>query len=359
MQAVSLVERPRACLVHPSEQCAAAAHDSLTIFEQVGDRRRAAFSRLLLSVEGVGAGPGFDAAAMLEAAERDFADLGDDWGQAVAGFVRMEMLAKHGHEDSARAAAEDATARFRALHDGWGLSAVLYHLGWALSRFGRDAEAVPVLREAIEVAARAGVYNTVQWATADLGLALLALGRVDEASECFARAGSVSDKVGDDAGRFLTIYGNAVVTQRQGQHVAAHLMFEDAYAGFDRLGVRLATGLALAGIAACDEEVGHLAAARDAYERLLKLGESWAEAGLVVAGLEGLARSALAHGEPASAAELLARATWLRRAYERPATTPERAAADRVGRASRSALGEERYAEAAARGVAAATAAQR
>ena len=67
MQAVSLVERPRACIVHPSEQCAAAALNSLEIFESVGDRPRAAFSRLLLAVEGVGANPRHDAAALLAA----------------------------------------------------------------------------------------------------------------------------------------------------------------------------------------------------------------------------------------------------------------------------------------------------
>ena len=102
----------------------------------------------------------------------------------------MEKLAYHGDLASVRAAAADATARFRALGDGWGLSAVLYHFGWALTRFGVPAEAVPVLQEAIDVASAAGVYNTVQWATADLGLALLALGRVDEAAACFTRAGT-------------------------------------------------------------------------------------------------------------------------------------------------------------------------
>jgi predicted ATPase len=90
MQAVSLVERPRACIVHPSEQCAAAAHNSLDIFESVGDRPRAAFSRLLLAVEGVGANARHDAAALLAQADREFAALGDQWGQAVAAFVRME-----------------------------------------------------------------------------------------------------------------------------------------------------------------------------------------------------------------------------------------------------------------------------
>jgi hypothetical protein len=94
-------------------------------------------------------------------------------GRAVAAFVRMEKLTYHADLVSVRAAAADATTRFRALNDGWGLSAVLYHYGWALTRFGAPADAVPVLQEAIDVASAAGVYNTAQWATADLGLALL------------------------------------------------------------------------------------------------------------------------------------------------------------------------------------------
>jgi len=352
MQAVSLVERPRACLVHPSEQCAAAAHDSLQVFESVGDRRRAAFSRLLLSVEGVGATPPFDAAALLADADREFTELGDDWGQAVAGFVRMETFAKHGHERNARAAAADAANRFRALGDGWGLSAVLYHLGWALSRFGHDGEAVPVLQEAIEVAGRAGVHNTVQWATADLGMALLALGRVDEAADCFARAGTVSDQVGDDAGKILATYGEAVIVQRQGEFGTARTLFQRAYDGLHELGVRLATGLALAGIAACDEQLGEVASARDGYRRLLEMGESWGEVGLIVDGLEGLARAAAAEADHVRAAELLGRAGGLREAYERPATPSESAAVAPVATAARSVLGERSYAEAIRRGAA-------
>ncbi|HXV94134.1 MAG TPA: BTAD domain-containing putative transcriptional regulator, partial [Pseudonocardia sp.] len=75
MQAVSLVERPRACIVHPSAQCAAAARDSLRVFDETGDRHRAAFSRLLLAIEGVGgvgSAPDVDAAGLLEQADQEF-----------------------------------------------------------------------------------------------------------------------------------------------------------------------------------------------------------------------------------------------------------------------------------------------
>ena len=108
MQAVSLVERPRACIVHPSAQCAAAAQESLDIFRLVGDRHRAAFSELLLGVEGIAGGDHPDADLALQHADAEFAALGDDWGQAVAAFVRMEKLTYHADLASVRAAAADA-----------------------------------------------------------------------------------------------------------------------------------------------------------------------------------------------------------------------------------------------------------
>ena len=298
LQAVSLVERPRACIVHPSAQCAAAARESLNVFQIVGDRGRAAFSELLLAVEGISGGAHPDADAALEHADSEFAALGDDWGRAVAAFVRMEKLTYHADLASVRAAAADATTRFRALDDGWGLSAVLYHFGWALTRFGVPADAVPVLQEAIDVASAAGVYNTAQWATADLGLALLGLGRVDEAATYFTRAGTARDQVGDDAGTILHTYGQAVLAATRGDHPAARTLFVRAHDGFQRLGVAVPTGLALAGIAAADEHLGDTGAALNGYQRLLEHAESSGEMGLMAAALEGLARAALTTANP-------------------------------------------------------------
>jgi tetratricopeptide (TPR) repeat protein len=291
MQAVSLVERPRACIVHPSEQCAAAAAQSMEIFESIGDRSRAAISRLLLAVEGVTADPAGEAATLLADAHREFTALGDDWGRAMVAFVEMETCTKRGDEAGATRAAEVAVRGFRELCVGWGLSAVLYHRGWGLARFGHHAEAVVVYREAIAVADQVGVHNTVQWATADLGLALLALGRVQEASACFTRAGRVADQVGDDAGKALAAYGEAVVAQRQGDHAVARPLFQQAAQAFERLGVPLATGLAVAGVAACDEQAGDAANARMGYQRLVELGRTAGEADLASAGLEGLVRT--------------------------------------------------------------------
>ncbi len=355
MQAMSLVERPRACIVHPSAQCAAAAQESLEVFEAAGDVARAAFSRLLLAVEGVGAAPRVDAAALLDRADAEFEQLADAWGRAVVAFVRMEIQLKRGDEAAARRTADHAVRLFRDLDDGWGLSAVLYHYGYGLQRFGAYADAVPLLEEAIEVAAATGVHNTVQWATADLGLALLALGRVEEASACFTRAGTVSEQVGDHAGRALAMYGDALLAVQQGDVAGARPLFDGARATFERLGVWLATGLALAGVADCDVRAGDLDRAGLEYAELLRLAETAGEVGLICLALEGSARTTV-RGEPGEAAAMLGRAAELRRRYGRPATGPEEAAVAATAAAAREALGDAEYDRArrsgAARGLA-------
>jgi predicted ATPase/DNA-binding SARP family transcriptional activator len=351
MQAVSLVERPRACIVHPSEQCAAAAEDSLRVFEAMGDRPRAALSRLLLAVEGVGANPRVRAGQLLDEADQEFAALGDPWGRAVVAFVRMEIQFKRGTETAARQAATEAVGLFRALQDGWGLSGVLYHYGYGVQRFGAYADAVPILQEAIEVAAAAGVHNTVQWATADLGLAHLALGQIDEASACFARAGAVSDQVGDHAGRVLGLYAEALRAVQDGDHARAGPLFDRARAGFERLGVWLATGLALAGLADCQLRTGDLDAARERFSELLRLADTTGEIGLLCLALEGTARVTVP-SDATAAAEMLARAAALRTRYDRPASGPEKEAALATDAAARLALGDSAHQAAVLRGAA-------
>jgi tetratricopeptide (TPR) repeat protein len=191
----------------------------------------------------------------------------------------------------------------------------------------------------------------VQWATADLGLTHLALGRVDEASACFARAGEVSDQVSDDAGKVLATYGAAIVAQQNGDHATARPLFDNADRALERLGVPLAAGQALAGVAGCDELAGDAAAAHVGYQQLVTLGEDAGEAGLIAAGLEGLARASIADNDAYQTARLLGRASWLRATYDRPPTPPEQAAASRAEASARAILGEQSYAAAARQGA--------
>ena len=207
LQAVSIVERPRGCLVHPNPRCAEAAAESLALFEELGDTWHAALSRVLLAVEGVTGAHPDRSQALLAAAEEQFDRDGDPWGPAVIGFVRMETAIKTGDVDTAVRIGRTTAVAFRQLDDAWGLSATLYHLGWGLRQFGRFGEAAPALEEAIDVARGAGLWNTAQWALADLAIEKVHLGDHDAARQLFDEAAAASREIGDGAGEVLAGYG--------------------------------------------------------------------------------------------------------------------------------------------------------
>jgi predicted ATPase/DNA-binding SARP family transcriptional activator len=330
LQAVSIVERPRACLVHPSPRCAETALESLQLFEAEGDAHRAALSKVLLAVELLnGSDPARFAQLLAEAEERFTADA-DDWGHAVIAFVRLQNYLRRGDEPRSRAMGRTASEAFRRLDDAWGLSAVLYHLGWGLKEFGRYAEAVPILEQAIAVSSSAGVFNTAQWALSDLGVALLAMGERAAATEAFDRAAVASEDVGDAAGVVLAGLGRALIAQIDGDAAAARPLFEEAARGLTRLGTPLWGGHALAGVAWCDWREGLLDDARQRYTQVHAAGTQYGEPTLVATGLEGLARAAAASGLADEAQARLIEAAEVRRAAARPAPPHEQLEIDEL-----------------------------
>jgi predicted ATPase/DNA-binding SARP family transcriptional activator len=291
LQAVSIVERPRACLVHPSPLCAETARESLSIFEARGDDSRAALSKVLLAVEGVtGAHPERSPALLAEAEEQFRADS-DEWGLGVIGFVRMETALKTGDLDTAVSVGRASAARFRQLDDYWGLSAILYHLGWGLRQFGLNDEGARDLEEAIDVAASAGLFNTVQWALADLALVQLNLGRREVARDLFDRADAASQHVGDGAGTVLAHYGHGLLALQDGDMEQAQRRFRLARDGFAALKTPVWEGWAMVTQGRCVELRGDVLAARDLYETARALGIQAGEPGLTASSLEGLART--------------------------------------------------------------------
>jgi predicted ATPase len=317
LQAVSIVERPRACLVHPSPLCADAARESLGMFDHTGDQSRAALSKVLLSVEGVTGADPERSQALLAEAEQQFRADGDDWGLGVVGFVRMETALKTGQLDAAISVGRSAAAQFRQLDDYWGLSAILYHLGWGLRQFGRNDEGAHHLEEAIDVAASAGLYNTVQWALADLALVHLNLGRIEVARELFDRADAASEHIGDGAGTVLAHYGHGLLALEAGELDEAERRFLLAREGFATLGTPVWEGWALVTLARCREIRDGRLPARELYESAHGLGRQAGEPGLTASALEGLARTWSAD-DPTRAAALEAEAAEVRERLGRP-----------------------------------------
>jgi predicted ATPase/tetratricopeptide (TPR) repeat protein len=324
LQAVSIVERPRGCLVHPSRRCAETALESLALFEELGDDWHAALSRVLLAVEGVTGAEPERSQALLAAAEEQFDRDGDPWGPAVIKFVRLETAVKTGDVDTAAGLGPAAAAAFRQLDDSWGLSASLYHFGRGLQQFGRYEEGAHALEEAIDVARGAGLWNTAQWALADLASGKVHLGDHDTARRLFDEAAAASREVGDGAGEVLAGYGYGLLAHVDGGWDQARRHYGAAVNGFIDLETPMFQGVALAALGRCHEAEGNTAAAHARYSEALDLGRRLSEPGVTASALEGLARLSLAVGDRATATARFAEAAGLRERFHRPAPPHER-----------------------------------
>lgn len=323
LQAVSLVERPRACLVHPSPRCAETARESLAIFEESGDAWHAALSRVLLAVEGVTGAGRAESDRLLDQAEATFSTQGDTWGSAVIGFVRMETALKCGDVDTAVQIGRTTSALFRDLDDAWGWSATLYHLGWGLRQSGRYDDAARTLEQAIDVAASAGLWNTVQWALADLGITKVHMGDRDGAADLFDRAAAASLEVGDGAGEILAEFGFGLLAHVRQDWQDARRHYQNALTGFHGLRTPVMVGSAQLGMARCDEAAKDYERAWRGYEAAAALGREASEAAVTAAALEGLGRLAASRGDDHAAAALFEEARALRAEAHRPAPPHE------------------------------------
>jgi predicted ATPase/DNA-binding SARP family transcriptional activator len=332
LQALSLVERPRACLVHPSPQCGKTAAESLELFLEEGDAHRAALSRVLLAVELLDGTQPDRFRALLGEAEEQFSAEVDEWGLAVIAYVRLQNFIRRGDEARSRAMGRTAVDAFRRLDDAWGLSAVLYHLGWGLKEFGRYAEAVPVLEQAIETGTSAGLFNLAQWALSDLAVALLALDQREAATAALDRAAAASQEVGDEAGVVLADLVRGTMAQMDGDALGARPLFEGAVTGLARLKTPLWEGHARTGTAWCDWQEGLLDEATMKYVQVRDSGERLGEPTLVASGLEGLARVAASRGDTSGVVALLHQAAAVRQHAARPAPPHEHKELDGLAR---------------------------
>jgi predicted ATPase/DNA-binding SARP family transcriptional activator len=350
LQAVAMVERPGACVVHPDPVCARAARESMSLFDAAGHQVGAALSRLLVAVEGAATEPVDDALEMIAQSEATLADAGHDWGMALADFVRMEVLMRDADADEAIAAGRRATARFHHVGDRWGVSAVLSHLGPNLRRTGRVPAAVEIFEESLRIAREVGLWNTVQYVAADLGLTYLMLGRDDDAERCFAEADRVAGRHGLPTGHVLAHVGRGHSTRRAGDLARARRHFDDAIRLSEGLGSPALTAAALSGLGYLEQTDGRLRHADEAHRRVLTLGRSAGAAAVVAAGLEGQAGVAVAEGDGERAGELLGAAGELRARHGVPPSGLERPDVDRIADATRRLLGADAFAAALARG---------
>jgi len=339
LQALAVAGRPGACIVHPNPACAGAAGQSRELFAELGDAFRAALSDTLLAVEAIGSDDPAEAFTVLAEAEREFTRDGDAWCAALADFVRLELHAGTGDLDTATAVGHRALLAFRALGDQWGESAIQFHLGMALHRAGRLAEALAMYEGALTSVRDVGPANTVQYALAGAGHVTLLLGDADRAGQLFAESHAMARQLGA-VGNPRAAVGEGLLARDRSDLAAARERFTSAQQLLAGLSEKPEwTAAALVGLGHLAEADGDLDSAEFFHRR------AWQTAPGHAAALEGLACVSVARGDSTEAARLLGAAEAWRQRRHRPADRLDRADAERAEQAARAVLGGNEFDE--------------
>jgi len=352
LQGLAVVARPRSCIVHPSGACAPSARESWEIFHEIGDHHRAAMSRTLMAVEGIGRPDVTTTVGMLAEATDEFVRAGDEWGQALALFVETELHCVAGSLDEATGLAHRTLAYFRRLDDHWGISAIQYHLGLAQHRAGRLTDAMRTYDAALTEGRLVGKANTIQYLLANMGHIALLLGDADRAERLFTEASVAAHDLGAD-GSPLAALGEGLLARHRGDLTAAERHFYQALGMLTAPEVRDWAAAATSGLGFVAELSGDLATAeqrhREAYLLATDVGHVGGAARAVA--VEGLACVAAARDDGQSAATLLGTAARWRAETLRPATPLERHDIARADDRARMLLGPPTYEQARAAGL--------
>ncbi|MFR9803327.1 hypothetical protein ACL02T_13625 [Pseudonocardia sp. RS010] len=355
---------------------------SLAAAEEAGVVPAATYARILLAVEGTTGADPAGAEHLLTTAEQALHRAGDEWGLALATFVRAEIGFRTGslRQAEAERLAERAAAGFAGLGDRWGHSAVLGHHGTAVRVAGRPAEAVPLIERSARLAGELGLLLTLQWMQAELAYCALLLDDRDTALRRCAEAEETARRLGAGPGASFAALARGVDARRRGDLASARSVLAPAVEQLVAAGIGgLAAALAVQ-LGHTLEQSGELAAADRTHRRALELGGAAA----LPSALEGLAcvavAGAVAGGAVAGgavpgravpgravaggavaggtvpgagaerAAQLLGAAAAERDRAGRPADAVEQADRDRAMTACRVLLGDERVARALAEG---------
>ncbi len=345
----STVERPNACIVHPSDVAAGAAADALGAFRAVDDPDGAALAELLLAVEGVRGVDTDGALERLERARRRFAEVGDRWALAMVDFVRMEIGMRLGEGPDAIAHGERAATQFARIGDLWGLSSVRGHQGGNLRFLGELDDAAASFRSAIDIARDVGLHNSVQLISSELGVLLAVLGRAEDAHRVLEEARRHARRYGYRGGVAAAHLGHGHLARWDGDDALAFREYEQATeimgtSGSMFLYAEARSGAGFAAAAAGDLESAH-AAQRDVAD----VARSMPDPRIIASALDVRA-SIEASADAEHAAELLGASAALRERSGRPADPLERREIERITAAASATAGDAAVAQASVRG---------
>ncbi|WP_055479760.1 BTAD domain-containing putative transcriptional regulator [Sphaerimonospora mesophila] len=165
---------------YPTPSSQAAAEESLALFEEMGDHRNAAVSRLIVAWAGQYGGDADRYRRMIVRSRDELGDSDDGWWQAMTHYVEATLSLRLAEFEESVHQWGHSLDLIRSSGDLMMGNAILAHLGVALRESGRHAEACAALEEAVDDTRRLGSPHGLAFALVQLAHTQLDLREGDD-----------------------------------------------------------------------------------------------------------------------------------------------------------------------------------
>jgi predicted ATPase len=294
----------------PSSETKQRATESVELLERFGDRSGAGRARLILAFIELmlGGDPAF-AERHIETAQQAFAQVGDEWGQALAALSRFRLHLHTGSLQPSITAGHDALERFRALGDPWGIPWTTLWLATATRMSGDINHARRLFEEAIAAADQLAYVRCT--AQAELGCLAALDGDHERAREHQRAAIDLAPTSGVRDSMAMAANAAGLIARFRGdprQAMASHL---NALTVFQELGSQIGIAYTCCCLGYADHRLGQLRNSAEHLGEALTLAHRAGRSDIMAAALEGLACAA-AHHDAESSARLFGAARRIR-----------------------------------------------
>ena len=251
-------------IYYPTPRSRAAARESLALFEQLGDDRNVAISKLVIAWEAQYDGDADAALAMVADSREQLGDADNGWWRAMTYYVEACLRLRLGAFDTSARLWRRSLDLMRPTGDPILPGGILAHLGVALREAGRTAEALAVLGEVVDDARAVGSLHSHAFALVQLAHARLDLGDGDAVTPLLREADEVAGRGRNPRCQAWAAWGRARIARARGDVAVAAQECRTALALLQDREFPWARARLWALAADCAEAAGEPGEARDA-----------------------------------------------------------------------------------------------
>ncbi|MEU6415451.1 BTAD domain-containing putative transcriptional regulator [Microbispora sp. NPDC046933] len=215
---------------YPTPRSVAATEESLAVFEEIGDVRNAAISRLVTAWAGQYGGDPGHYRALIQRSRRELGDSDDGWWLGMTEYLEALLALRVGDFEDAVVRWRRALDLARAVGDRIIGSAILAHLGIALRESGRREEALAVLRESVDEVRGRNSLHGLTFALVHTAHTRLDVDEGDDVTALLAEADDVARRARNPRCQAWAAWGRARMARVRGDAGSAVRECRDALA---------------------------------------------------------------------------------------------------------------------------------